>query len=127
MVGLAFYLLTVDDRTGTDVIVAVVFVLLGALGVAIVARARITVTPNQVSYRNLFRTFVIDKREVLAVDAGYWGITIETRDRREPLSHCAIAVQKSNAASATGIRTRADDVVDAIKANSPIDPIDPPR
>ena len=42
---------------------------------------------------------------------GYGGVIIEKRDGTRT---CAWAVQKSNAARASGTRTRADDLVDAI-------------
>jgi hypothetical protein len=71
----------------------------------------VKLTPEAVTIQNRYSGSTIRYTEIADVRAGYYGITIRKRDGGRT---CAWAVQKSNAARATGRHTRADDLVDAI-------------
>lgn len=73
----------------------------------------ITLTSSDLIVRNWFQRVTISLQDVLGVRAGYSGVTIDSA-RRGPV--CASAVQKSNASAMLNRRTRADEVVDAIRA-----------
>ncbi|SCG77767.1 hypothetical protein [Micromonospora inositola] len=75
-------------------------------------RPSITLTNSELVIRNKFKTYRIDLNTIARVDAGYYGIGVQT-------SHGQVvhgwAVQKSNLARWLGRRTRADLVVEAIE------------
>ncbi|HEX6519721.1 MAG TPA: hypothetical protein VF070_06845 [Streptosporangiaceae bacterium] len=72
----------------------------------------ITLTSSDL-VRNWFQRVTISLQDILDVRAGYSGVTIKSTGRR-PV--CASAVQKSNASTWLNRRTRADEVVETIRA-----------
>jgi hypothetical protein len=101
-------------RDGMDLALAYALVFGGAavlLSLLLAVRPAVTLSETDVEVRNPLRTRRVPLAEVADAKTGYGGLRIEIRDGR---AVTAWAVQKSNLASWTGRRTRADDVADAI-------------
>lgn len=75
-------------------------------------RPYLLLTDEQVVVRNALVACAIPLADVVRAEAGGWGVLIEVRGRRAPVT--AMAVAKSNISFMTGRRTRADHVADAI-------------
>ena len=85
---------------------------LAALAYVNALRPSITLTSSELVIRNKLRTYRIDLNTIVRVDAGYYGIGVQTRHGQ--VVH-GWAVQKSNLARWLGRHTRADLVVEAIE------------
>jgi hypothetical protein len=82
-----------------------------ATAITYVHRSRVTCTPNELVIVNLLRERRLNWGAIASAEPGYWGVVIRTKDGRRVT---ATAVQKSNASTLLGRRTRSDDLVDVI-------------
>lgn len=104
-----WYLVMLDG----PVVGAVAAVLLAVLVWLFAFRPALAVTGTEVVVTNPWGTRRIPLADVAGAEGGYFGLAVR---RRSGGSVTAWAVQKSNGATWSGRRTRADEAADAIRA-----------
>ena len=105
------YFATVDGELLEAVVSVAVFLVGGAVALGWVFRSKVVCEPNELVVVNFLCERRINWGAIAGARPGYYGVVIELKDGRRVT---ATAVQKANASTWLGRRTRSDDLVDVI-------------